>query len=115
MFVLLATISYFMGNFAKELPTLIYVCIATIINQAMLIYGVNILLKRNSSTPVTEFERLCGVLVWPLKILILGHAFYMGVQMVGDRIVISLIFYIVQIAILLVNINKFENNGYQPV
>ncbi len=115
MFIVMTLFSLYLGNFSKEIPVLIYICIATIISQAMLVYGVDRMFKRNQATQESGFQKLCGVLALPLKTLILGHAFYMGIQIIGDRIVISLVFYVVQIAILLVNINKFENNGYQSV
>ena len=92
----------------NELWVFAFISLASVLNQLMLVVGLGILFKFRESKPgLTEMTKVFFLML--TKTGILAVAFYMGILLIKDRIIIALFIYIVQLANLFFSIKKKQS------
>ena len=93
--------------FARSWPEIFAIALiylATVVNQWMLMELIFIILRQDKNAPPPSKWKVLGLGFG--KIIILFGAFYLGVQFMGNKIVLPLINYVIQIFILVLTIKK---------
>lgn len=93
--------------FARDIPdaiAIVIIYLTTIINQVFLIKGVDSLINsRLAAIKTSNFKIVCFFLI-KMSVLILGLA--IGIKLMGNRVIIPLINYVIMIFILVASLNK---------
>ena len=97
-------ITYFFVKNIEEFLIVILVFMATIINQSMLVYAVSSMAL--SATGKINGTSKSAIFMFMGKTLVLAVALIFGVQIMGKRIIIPLINYIIQIFILYLSFRR---------
>jgi hypothetical protein len=111
LFLTLVTIIIVELFFAKsrsEVSVFAFITIASVLNQLMLVVGLGILFKFRETKPsLGDMTKVFFLML--TKTGILAVAFYMGILLIKDRIIIALFIYIVQLANLFFSIKKKQS------
>jgi hypothetical protein len=103
--VLLA-ISYFLARDMAELQVMLTVFIAACLNQWMLVRGVQKI--TNVATGKEEKDNSGLILLFIGKVIVLLVALVFGVQIMGKRIIIPVLIYVLQIVVLYLSMKKTQ-------
>ena len=101
--VLLA-IDYFLARDMAELKVMLTVFLAACLNQWMLVSGV--MQITNVASGKEEADKTNLILLFIGKVIVLLVALIFGVQIMGKRIIIPVLIYVLQIVVLYLSINK---------
>ncbi len=104
----LLVISYFFSRNNDELKVMLTVFVAACLNQWMLVRVVEKM--TNSAAGKGEANKTNLVLLFIGKSIVLILALTLGVQIMGKRIIIPLLIYVLQIAVLYLSLNKVETD-----
>lgn len=96
--------SFFIARNPNEIKVMITVFIAAGLNQWMLVRGV--LKLTNQATGKEESDKLGMILLFLGKLIVLVVALTLGVQIMGKRIIIPLLIYVLQIVVLYLSFKK---------
>jgi len=111
LFLTLVTIIIVESFFAKsrsEAWVFAFISFASVLNQLMLVVGLGILFKFRETKPgLLDMTKVFFLML--TKTGILAVAFYMGILLIKDRIIIALFIYIVQLANLFFSIKKKQS------
>jgi hypothetical protein len=108
--VLLA-IDYFLARDMAELKVMLTVFLAACLNQWMLVRGV--MQITNVASGKEEADKTNLILLFIGKVIVLLVALVFGVQIMGKRIIIPVLIYVLQIVVLYLSMNKSEEEqGY---
>jgi hypothetical protein len=102
--LILIIASYFLARSPDELKVMATVFIAAGLNQWMLVRGVNKL--TNQAVGSEEKDSGGLVILFIGKLIVLVVALTLGVQIMGKRIIIPLLIYVLQIAVLYLSLKK---------
>lgn len=100
--------SYFMARDFNELKVMLSVFVAACLNQWMLVRAVVGLTNGASGKEDTDKTNMVFLFIGKAIVLIL--ALTLGVQIMGKRIIIPLLIYVLQIAVLYFSLNKTEED-----
>lgn len=103
--VLLA-IDYFLARDMAELKVMLTIFLAACLNQWMLVRGVQKITDVASGKEEADKSGL--ILMFIGKIFVLLVALVFGVQIMGKRIIIPVLIYVLQIVVLYLSMNKPE-------
>jgi hypothetical protein len=98
--------------FALFLPSqkllIVHICvyIATLINQLLLLYVVDQMLPSKGASRHHKVDKTRVMLALVLKLVLLFLALSIGVQMVGNKIILPLLNYVIQIFLLGVSLKR---------
>jgi TM2 domain-containing membrane protein YozV len=95
---------YFLANNADELKAMSIVFIAACLNQWMLVRGVHEVVVKASGSNTTSKINVNFLFIG--KVLVLIFALIFSVQIMGKRIIISVLIYVLQIVVLYFSIKK---------
>lgn len=102
--LILIIASYFLAQNAAELKAMATVFIAASLNQWMLVRGVNKLTDQAAGS--AEKDNFNLILLFIGKLIVLVVALTLGVQIMGKRIIIPLLIYVLQIGVLYLSLKK---------
>ena len=107
-YALLSTIllglTYFLARDMAELKVMLTVFLAACLNQWMLVRGVQKM--TNAAAGKEESDNTNVVLMFIGKVIVLVVALTFGVQIMGKRIIIPLLIYVLQIVVLYFSMRK---------
>lgn len=104
--LILLIISYFLAKDAAEIKVMATIFLAACLNQWMLVRGVQ---KITSSAAGKEESDKSGLIMLFIgKAIVLIVALTFGVQIMGKRIIIPVLIYVLQIAVLYLSMKKSE-------
>jgi hypothetical protein len=95
---------YFMARDMAELKVMLTVFLAACLNQWMLVRGVQKL--TNSAVGKEEPDKSGLILLFIGKVIVLLVALVFGVQIMGKRIIIPVLIYVLQIVVLYLSMKK---------
>ncbi len=101
--VLLAA-DYFFARDMAELKVMLTIFLAACLNQWMLVRGV--MQITNAASGKEEADKTNLILLFIGKVIVLLVALIFGVQIMGKRIIIPVLIYVLQIVVLYLSINK---------
>jgi len=102
--LVLIIVSYFLAQNPAELKAMALVFLAACLNQWMLVTGVN---KVTSQAIGKEGSDKFGLMVLFIgKLIVLVVALTLSVQIMGKRIIIPLLIYVLQIVVLYLSLKK---------
>ncbi len=103
---------YLLSNSPAEFKVIATVFIAACLNQYMLVRGVDKLTKE-AADPETNKEDQSGTLLGLFlgKIFVLIVALVLGVQIMGKRIIIPVLIYVLQIGVLYLSFKKTSSDN----
>lgn len=101
--VLLA-IDYFLARDMAELKVMLTIFLAACLNQWMLVRGV--MQITNVASGKEEADKTNLILLFIGKVIVLLVALIFGVQIMGKRIIIPVLIYVLQIVVLYLSMNK---------
>jgi hypothetical protein len=101
--VLLAA-DYFFARDMAELKVMLTIFLAACLNQWMLVSGV--MQITNVASGKEEADKTNLILLFIGKVIVLLVALIFGVQIMGKRIIIPVLIYVLQIVVLYLSINK---------
>ena len=101
--VLLAA-DYFFARDMAELKVMLTIFLAACLNQWMLVRGV--MQITNVASGKEEADKTNLILLFIGKVIVLLVALIFGVQIMGKRIIIPVLIYVLQIVVLYLSINK---------
>lgn len=110
--IILISLGYFLSNSSSEFKVIITVFIAACLNQYMLVRGVDKLTKQAASTDANQEDQsgtLLGLFLG--KIFVLIVALVLGVQIMGKRIIIPVLIYVLQIGVLYLSFKKTSSDN----
>lgn len=110
--IILILLGYFLSNSSSEFKVIITVFIAACLNQYMLVRGVDKLTKQAASTEPNQEDQsgtLLGLFLG--KIFVLIVALVLGVQIMGKRIIIPVLIYVLQIGVLYLSFKKTSSDN----
>lgn len=110
--IILILLGYFLSNSSSEFKVIITVFIAACLNQYMLVRGVDKLTKQAASTEANQEDQsgtLLGLFLG--KIFVLIVALVLGVQIMGKRIIIPVLIYVLQIGVLYLSFKKTSSDN----
>lgn len=110
--IILILLGYFLSNSSSEFKVIITVFIAACLNQYMLVRGVDKLTKQAASTDANQEDQsgtLLGLFLG--KIFVLIVALVLGVQIMGKRIIIPVLIYVLQIGVLYLSFKKTSSDN----
>lgn len=96
--------SYLLAKNTEELKVMAIIYVAACLNQWMLVNGV--LNLTNGAAGKEELEKTNLVFLFIGKAIVLIVALTFGVQIMGKRIIIPLLIYVLQILVLYFSLNK---------
>lgn len=96
--------SFFIARNPNEIKVMITVFIAAGLNQWMLVRGV--LKLTNQAAGKEESDKFGLILLFLGKLIVLVVALTLGVQIMGKRIIIPLLIYVLQIVVLYLSFKK---------
>lgn len=102
----LLVISYFLSRDMAELKVMLTVFLAACLNQWMLVRGVQKITDVASGKEEADKTNL--VLLFIGKVIVLLVALVFGVQIMGKRIIIPVLIYVLQIVVLYLSMKKSE-------
>jgi hypothetical protein len=106
--VTIIIVEAFFAKSQNELWVFAFISLASVLNQLMLVVGLGILFKFRDTKPgLAEMTKVFFLML--TKTGILAVAFYMGILLIKDRIIIALFIYIVQLANLFFSIKKKQS------
>lgn len=109
-YALLSTIllaaAYFLARDMSELKVMLTVFLAACLNQWMLVRGVQKL--TNSAIGKEEPDNSGLILLFIGKVIVLLVALVFGVQIMGKRIIIPVLIYVLQIVVLYLSMKKTQ-------
>jgi len=105
---ILLLISYFLSRNSGEIKVMLTVFMAACLNQWMLVRVVEKMV--NSAAGKEEADKTDMVLLFLGKAIVLILALTLGVQIMGKRIIIPLLIYVLQIAVLYLSLNKAKTD-----
>ena len=109
-YALLSTIllaaAYFLARDMSELKVMLTVFLAACLNQWMLVRGVQKL--TNSAIGNEETDKSGLILLFIGKVIVLLVAIVFGVQIMGKRIIIPVLIYVLQIGVLYLSMKKTQ-------
>ena len=103
--VLLA-IDYFLARDMAELKVMLTIFLAACLNQWMLVRGVQKI--TNVATGKEEKDNWGLILMFIGKVIVLLVALVLGVQIMGKRVIIPVLIYVLQIVVLYLSMKKPE-------
>ena len=101
---ILLVIDYFLARDMAELKVMLTVFLAACLNQWMLVRGVQQITDVASGKK--EADKTGLILMFIGKVIVLLVALVFGVQIMGKRIIIPVLIYVLQIVVLYLSINK---------
>ncbi len=96
--------SFFLARNSAEMKVMLTVFIAAGLNQYMLVRGV--LKLTNQAIGAEESDKFGLILLFLGKIIVLVVALTLGVQIMGKRIIIPVLIYVLQIVVLYLSFKK---------
>lgn len=102
----LLTAAYFLARDTAELKVMFTVFLAACLNQWMLVRGV--MQITNVASGKEEADKTNLILLFIGKVIVLLVALIFGVQIMGKRIIIPVLIYVLQIVVLYFSLNKPE-------
>jgi len=103
---ILLSLAYFLARDMSELKVMLTVFLAACLNQWMLVRGVQKLTQ--AATGKEESDKMALILLFVGKVIVLLVALVLGVQIMGKRIIIPVLIYVLQIVVLYFSMNKPE-------
>ena len=104
--LILIVISYFLAQNTAEMKVMATVFLAACLNQWMLVRGVQKI--TNSAAGKEESDKSGLITLFIGKAIVLVVALTFGVQIMGKRIIIPVLIYVLQIAVLYLSMKKTE-------
>jgi hypothetical protein len=101
---ILLAVSYFLARDMAELKVMLTVFLAACLNQWMLVRGVQKITGVAAGTE--ESDKFGLIMLFIGKIIILLVALVFGVQIMGKRIIIPVLIYVLQIVVLYLSMKK---------
>jgi hypothetical protein len=101
---LLLSLSYFICNGPKEFLVVLIVFAGVVINQWLLVSSVNKLIKKTLNNESTSNFTIIASMFFKTIILVIAITF--GVHFIGNRIIIPILIYIVQIFVLYLSLRS---------
>ena len=101
---LLLAIAYFLARDMAELKVMFTVFLAACLNQWMLVRGVEKI--TNVAAGKEEADKFGLILLFIGKVIVLLVALVFGVQIMGKRIIIPVLIYVLQIVVLYLSMKK---------
>lgn len=102
----LLVISYFLARDTAEMKVMLTVFLAACLNQWMLVCGVMSI--TNHASGKAEMDKTNVILMFIGKVIVLLVALIFGVQIMGKRIIIPVLIYVLQIVVLYLSMKKVE-------
>ena len=102
----LLVIEYFLARDVAELKVMLTVFLAACLNQWMLVRGVTSI--TNVASGKEEADKTNLIMLFIGKVIVLLVALVFGVQIMGKRIIIPVLIYVLQIVVLYLSMNKPE-------
>ena len=102
----LIVISYFLARDMNELKVMLTVFLAACLNQWMLVRGVMSITDHAAGKATMDKTNV--VLMFIGKVIVLLVALVFGVQIMGKRIIIPVLIYVLQIVVLYLSMKKSE-------
>jgi hypothetical protein len=102
--LILIVISYFLAQNTAEMKVMATVFLAACLNQWMLVRGVQKI--TNSAAGKEESDKSGLITLFIGKAIVLVVALTFGVQIMGKRIIIPVLIYVLQIAVLYLSMKK---------
>lgn len=102
----LLVISYFLARNTDEMKVMLTVFLAACINQYMLVKGVEKVTNQAAGSGDSDKSGLIGLFIG--KAIVLIVALTLGVQIMGKRIIIPVLIYVLQIVVLYFSMKKPE-------
>ena len=102
----LLIISYFLARDMNELKVMLTVFLAACLNQWMLVRGVMSITDHAAGKATMDKTNV--VLMFIGKVIVLLVALVFGVQIMGKRIIIPVLIYVLQIVVLYLSMKKVE-------
>lgn len=102
----LLVISYFLARDTAEMKVMLTVFLAACLNQWMLVRGVMSITDHASGK--AEMDKTNVILMFIGKVIVLLVALIFGVQIMGKRIIIPVLIYVLQIVVLYLSMKKVE-------
>lgn len=103
---ILLAVSYFLAHDMSELKVMLTVFLAACLNQWMLVRGVQKI--TNVASGKEEADKSGLILLFIGKVIVLLVALVFGVQIMGKRIIIPVLIYVLQIVVLYLSMKKTE-------
>lgn len=104
--IVLLAIDYFLARNMAELKVMLTIFLAACLNQWMLVRGV--VQMTNVASGKEEADKTNLVLLFIGKVIVLLVALVFGVQIMGKRIIIPVLIYVLQIVVLYLSMKKSE-------
>ncbi|TDP53955.1 hypothetical protein C8D79_1237 [Bacteriovorax stolpii] len=101
---ILLIISYFLSRNFEELKVMLTIFLAACLNQYMLVKGVEKVTNQAAGNGETDKSGLIGLFIG--KAIVLIVALTLGVQIMGKRIIIPVLIYVLQIVVLYLSMKK---------
>ena len=101
---ILLIISYFLAKNSAELKVMATIFLAACLNQYMLVKGVEKITSQAAGTGTPDKSGLIGLFIG--KGIVLIVALTLGVQIMGKRIIIPVLIYVLQIVVLYLSMKK---------
>ncbi len=95
---------YFLARDMSELKVMLLVFLAACLNQWMLVIGVQKI--TNAAAGKEESDKLGLLILFIGKVIVLLVALVLGVQIMGKRIIIPVLIYVLQIVVLYLSMKK---------
>ncbi|MBY0413182.1 MAG: hypothetical protein K2Q18_03410 [Bdellovibrionales bacterium] len=103
---ILLAISYFLARDMGELKVMLTVFLAACLNQWMLVRGVQKI--TNVAAGKEDSDKSGLIMLFIGKVIVLLVAIVFGVQIMGKRIIIPVLIYVLQIVVLYLSMKKSE-------
>lgn len=103
--LLLAAV-YFLARDMSELKVMLIIFLAACLNQWMLVRGVQKI--TNAAAGKEESDKWGLIILFIGKVIVLLVALVFGVQIMGKRIIIPVLIYVLQIVVLYLSMKKSE-------
>ncbi len=95
---------YFLARDMSELKVMLLIFLAACLNQWMLVIGVQKI--TNAAAGKEESDKLGLLILFIGKVIVLLVALVLGVQIMGKRIIIPVLIYVLQIVVLYLSMKK---------
>lgn len=104
--IILLLISYFLARNSAELKVMFTIFLAACLNQWMLVRGVQKITGQAAGTEEADKSGLITLFIGKAIVLIVALTF--GVQIMGKRIIIPVLIYVLQIVVLYLSMKSIE-------
>lgn len=106
--IVLILLNYFLALDMREFKVMMTVFIAACINQYLLVQGIDKLTRQAATNEASDTGSIIGFFIG--KVIVLIVALIFGVQIMGKRIIIPVIIYVLQIGILYLSLKSSGND-----